>query len=62
MFFFNKQVRILPEIDWYHCQNANVAPAAIIWHRIKTAAFFFGGGGTMGSDVTLHLVGVFVIV
>ena len=32
-FFFFKQVRISPEIDWYHYQSANAAPMAIVRHR-----------------------------
>ena len=36
MFFFFKQVRISPEIDWYHYQGANVAPTGVVRHRIKT--------------------------
>ena len=39
--FFFKQVRISPEIDWYHYQNANAAPTGIVRlrHRIKTGQF-----------------------
>ena len=33
MFF--KQVKISPEIDWYHYQSAKAAPMAIVRHRIK---------------------------
>ena len=40
MFFFFKQVRISPEIDWYHFQSANAAPTAIVRHRIKTNPFW----------------------
>ena len=40
MFFFFKQVRISPEIDWYHYQSANAAPTAIVRHRIKTDPFW----------------------
>ena len=39
MFFFFKQVRISPEIDWYHYQSANAAPNCIVRHRIKTDQF-----------------------
>ena len=38
-FFFFKQVRISPEIDWYHYQSANAAPNSIVRHRIKTDQF-----------------------
>ena len=38
-FFFFKQVRISPEIDWYHYQSANAAPNGIVRHRIKTDQF-----------------------
>ena len=31
-----KQVRILPEIDWYHYKNANAAPTGIVRPQIKT--------------------------
>ena len=41
MFFFLKQVRILPEIYWYNYQSANPAPTAIVWHRIKTDPFWW---------------------
>ena len=40
MFFFLKQVRISPEIDWYHYQSANAAPTAIVRHRIMTDPFW----------------------
>ena len=36
MSFFKKQVRISPEIDWYHYQSANAAPTAIVLDPIKT--------------------------
>ena len=36
---FFKQVRILPEIDWYHYQSANAAPMAKVRDRIKTDLF-----------------------
>ena len=39
MFFFFKQVRISPEIDWYHYQSANAAPTGIVRHRIETDKF-----------------------
>ena len=39
-FFFLKQVRISPEIDWYHYQSANAAPTSIVRHRIKTDQFW----------------------
>ena len=36
---FFQQVRISPEIDRYHYQNANAAPTTIVRHRIKTDQF-----------------------
>ena len=39
MSFFFKQVRISPEIDWYHYQSASAAPNGIVRHRIKTDQF-----------------------
>ena len=39
MFFFFKQVRISPEIDWYHYQSANAAPTGIVRLRINTDQF-----------------------
>ena len=72
-FFFFKWVRILPEIDWYHYQSA-AAPTCIIRHQTMTKTptrgsipsepnmCVWGEEGTVGSDVKLHLVGVFVIV
>ena len=36
---FFKQVRISPEIDWYHYQSANAAPTCIVRHLIKTDQF-----------------------
>ena len=39
MLFYFKQVRISPEIDWYHYQSANAAPTAIMQHRMKTDPF-----------------------
>ena len=38
--FFFKQVRISPEIDWYHYQSANAAPTGIVWHQKKTDLFW----------------------
>ena len=38
-FFFFKQVRISPEIDWYHYKSANAAPPGIMRHQLKTDKF-----------------------
>ena len=38
--YFFKQVRILPEIDWYHYQDANnAAPTGVVRHWINTYPF-----------------------
>ena len=38
-YFFFKQVRISPEINWFHYQSGNAAPTGIVRHRIKTEQF-----------------------
>ena len=39
MFFFFKQVRISPEIDWYHYQGASAAPTRIVRHQTNDTPF-----------------------
>ena len=50
---FFKQVRILPEIDWYHYQSANAAPMAKVRDRIKTDLFrrSVTSEPTVGGDI-----------
>ena len=50
---FFKQVRILPEIDWYHYQSANAAPMAKVRDRIKTDLFIRSvtSEPTVGGDI-----------
>ena len=39
--FFFMQVRISPEINWYHYACSNAAPTTIVWHQIKTDQFWW---------------------
>ena len=59
--YFFKQVRISPEIDWYHYQSTNAAPMAIVRHRIKKDRFWWSvmsepTGGSLAKSGNFNIV------